>query len=75
MHGLRFSNEIAKTKRTFRDMQISLDGAESIRYFMTFYCSKKSVLRIRIGFNAEPDTDHDLAFFVNPDPDPDPGFR
>ncbi len=25
----------AKTKRTFRDMQISLDGAKAIRYFMT----------------------------------------
>jgi hypothetical protein len=30
------------------------------------------VLRIRIGFNADPDP----AFFVNADPDPypDPGF-
>jgi hypothetical protein len=37
-----------------------------------FYWSEvlKPVLRIRIGFNADP------AFFVNadPDPDPDPGF-
>ncbi len=32
--------------------------------------------RIRIGFNADPDTDPDPAFFVNADadPDPDPGF-
>jgi hypothetical protein len=37
---------------------------------------KHSVLRIRIGFNADPETNPDPAFFVNtgPDPDPDPGF-
>jgi hypothetical protein len=35
------------------------------------------VLWIRIGFNADPDTDPDPAFIVNADPesDPDPGFR
>jgi hypothetical protein len=33
----------------------------------------EAVLRIRIGFNADPDRDP-AAFFVNPDPDPDPGF-
>ncbi len=32
----------------------------------------EAVLRIRIGFNADPD--RDLAAFFNPDPDPDPGF-
>jgi hypothetical protein len=32
------------------------------------------VLRIRIGCNADPDTDQDPAFLVNPDPDPDLGF-
>jgi hypothetical protein len=34
------------------------------------------VLRIRIGFNADPDMDPDPAFFVNADldTDPDPGF-
>ncbi len=44
------------------------------------------MLRIRIGFNADPDTGTDPAFFVNanpytdpdtdpdPDSDPDPGF-
>ncbi len=35
---------------------------------------RRAVLRIRIGFNADPDP----AFFVNADPvtdpDPDPGF-
>jgi len=31
---------------------------------------KKAVLRNRIGFNADPDTDPDPAFFVNADPDP-----
>jgi hypothetical protein len=30
------------------------------------------VLRIRIGFNADPDTDPDPAIFVNADPDTDP---
>jgi hypothetical protein len=30
------------------------------------------MLRIRIGFNADPDTDQDQAFFVNADPDTDP---
>jgi hypothetical protein len=29
-----------------------------------------AVLRIHIGFNADPDTDLDPAFFVNADPDP-----
>ncbi len=28
------------------------------------------MLRIRTGFNAEPDTDLDPALFVNADPDP-----
>jgi hypothetical protein len=28
-----------------------------------------AVLRIRIGFNADPDTDPDPAFLVNADPD------
>jgi hypothetical protein len=38
-----------------------------------FYWSEllKPVLRIRIGFNADPDADPDPAFFVNADPDPD----
>jgi hypothetical protein len=35
---------------------------------------KKTVLWIRKGFNADPDTDSDPAFFVHADPDPDPGF-
>jgi hypothetical protein len=30
------------------------------------------VLRIRIGFNTDPDTDPDPAFFVIADPDTDP---
>jgi hypothetical protein len=37
-----------------------------------------AVLRIRIGFNADPVKDRDPAFFVNVDPDTDtdpyPGF-
>ncbi len=42
--------------------------------------SLQPVLRIRIGFNADPETDPDPAFFVNADPDtdtdsdPDPRF-
>jgi hypothetical protein len=32
------------------------------------------VLRIRISFNVDPDTDPDPEFFVNSDPDPDPRF-
>ncbi len=45
--------------------------------------TQKPVLRIRIGFKADPDqaffvnadpyTDPDPAFFVNVDPDRDPG--
>ncbi len=31
-------------------------------------------MRIRIGINADPDTDPDPAFFVNADPAADPGF-
>jgi hypothetical protein len=37
--------------------------------------SLQPVLRIRIGFNADPETDPDPAFFVNADPDTDPDPR
>ncbi len=39
-------------------------------------CCSYPMLRIRFGFNPDPDTDPDQAFFVyaDPDTDPDPGF-
>jgi hypothetical protein len=40
-----------------------------------FSKSQSAVLWIRTGFNADPETDPDTAFFVNVDLDPDPGFR
>jgi hypothetical protein len=41
----------------------------TLSYFLAFPY-ESAVLRIRIGFNTDPDP----AFFVNADPDRDPGF-